>query len=101
MDPYSNNSCIDENKAKTETDIYKEKYHVKYSCQASIYYARHDHMISRALFVHEGLKVQLVRMSIMNKLGPYQIRIWTYIKDIRDKVRFTIERYWSIVCSNS
>lgn len=34
VDPYLNNSCIDENKAKYRTDIYKEKYHVNYSCQA-------------------------------------------------------------------
>jgi len=54
VDPYSNNSCIDESKAKNKTGIYKEKYHVNYSCQASVYYG-HSHLICRALFVHEGV----------------------------------------------
>ncbi|XP_078379821.1 acid-sensing ion channel 2-like isoform X1 [Oculina patagonica] len=35
VDPYLNNSCLDENKAGNDTyDIYGEKYHVNYSCQA-------------------------------------------------------------------
>ena len=38
VDPYKNDSCFDENKLeqKAYSNIYSEKYHVKYSCEVRL-----------------------------------------------------------------